>query len=142
MSQSHRRQEREIVVRMEEQFSNTYQHAPEFGDYEEEDKDEDDHRAQRGRARTKLELELGDGLEDVDVKIIQERNREVQMLDEELEGVVELFQEVNVMVDDQGQKLDAADERVAMTETTVRDAETELNKFYRCCWCCCLKVVK
>jgi hypothetical protein len=36
----------------------------------------------RGRARTKLALELGDGMEDADVKIINERNREVQKLDE------------------------------------------------------------
>ena len=128
--------EREILVRMEEEFSNTYQHAPELGDYEEEDYDEPE---QRGRTRTKLQLELADGLEDVDCKIIQERNREVQMLDQEMEEVVDLFQEVNSMVSDQGEKLDQADERVAMTEKTVHETEAELSKFYRCCWCCCVK---
>jgi hypothetical protein len=32
MAQEHRRQEREILVQMEEQFTSTYNHRPEFGD--------------------------------------------------------------------------------------------------------------
>ena len=35
------------------------------------------------------------------------------------------------MVEEQGEKLDQADERVAMSETTVRQTEDELAQFYR-----------
>ncbi len=134
MAQEHRRQEREILVQMEEQFTSTYNHKPEFDDdYEEEEQ------GSRGRARTKLALELGDGMEDADVKIINERNREVQKLDEDLSNVVELFQEVNQMVEEQGEKLDVADQRLEMSEQTVKEVEKELSTFYRCCWCCCVK---
>lgn len=79
MAQEHRRQEREILVQMEEQFTSTYNHKPTFDDYEEEEQEQNE---PRGRARTKLALELGDGMEDADVKIINERNAEVRKLDE------------------------------------------------------------
>jgi t-SNARE complex subunit (syntaxin) len=112
MSQDHRRQEREILVQMEEQYSSTYNRAPDLGgSYQEEEET-----VGRGRTRTKLALELADGMEDADAKIIQERNREVQMLDNELGEVVDLFNEVNGMVEEQGTKLDEADTRLEMSE--------------------------
>ncbi len=67
MSQEHRRQEREMLVQMEEQFSATYNHAPQLGGSYEEDEEQDG--ATRGRTRTRLALELGDGMEDADVKV-------------------------------------------------------------------------
>jgi t-SNARE complex subunit (syntaxin) len=116
MSQDHRRQEREMLVQMEEQYSSTYNRAPDLGGSYQEDENEEG--VGRGRTRTKLALELADGMEDADAKIIQERNREVQMLDNELGEVVDLFNEVNDMVEEQGTKLDEADTRLEMSEVS------------------------
>lgn len=60
-------------------------------------------------------------------------------MNKDLSNVVELFQEVNEMVEEQGVKLDEADTRLEMGEKTVKEVEKELSLFYRCCWCCCVK---
>ena len=140
LAEEHKRTERELLVQLEEQYAQSYGHAPQYqGEYEEPQFDEEEFE-QRTRTRTKLQLDLCDGMDDADLKIIEERNYEVQRLDHELDEVVDLFREVNDMTDVQGERLEMADETTVKSQEKVKETEEELGRFYRCCGglCCCV----
>ena len=68
--------------------------------------------------------------EDIDIKIIEERNREIKTLSEELTHVSEIFQELAKLLNFQGEQVDTIGEQIEhvsenITEGTVALENTE-----------------
>lgn len=55
------------------------------------------------RKQTQYELD-SQQLDDVDLAIIQDRNRDLQQLDQDMEQLADVFQDVNRMVGQQGEE--------------------------------------
>ena len=58
-------------------------------------------------------------MDDVDLAIIADRNRDLQALDEDMSQLADVFQDVNRMVGDQGQQIDQAAGNVEVAESNV-----------------------
>lgn len=95
-----------------------------------------------------------EGMDDVDAQIIADRNRDIQQLDRDMEDLAEVYQvallfffyfflsvfvlwwvsvsqaimqEVNMMVNQQGEQLDMASDNVMTAETNVSQAREHLQ---------------
>ncbi len=73
-----------------------------------------------GRAQTQMQVDMdSQQMDDVDLAIIADRNRDLQALDEDMSQLADVFQDVNRMVGDQGQQIDQAAGNVEVAESNV-----------------------
>jgi len=112
VSQEHRRKEREIVVAMEERYSQKYGAPPDLSAYGGESYGGGGSRmSSKQRAQTQIDID-SQQMDEVDLAIIQDRNRDLQALDNDMEQLAEVFQDVNRMVGVQGEQIDHAADQV------------------------------
>ena len=69
--------------------------------------------------------------EDIDVKIIKEKNLEIKSLEEDLNIISQIFQDLSEMVEIQGEKIDYSEKNIENTEknveVSVNSLENSLN---------------
>jgi len=127
VSQEHRRKEREIVVAMEERYSQKYGAPPDLSAYGGESYSGGSRLSSKQRAQTQIEMD-SQQMDEVDLAIIQDRNRDLQALDNDMEQLAEVFQDVNRMVGVQGEQIDQAADNVEVSESNSAAASQSLKK--------------
>ena len=119
VAQEHRRKEREIVVNLEERYSQKYGSPPDLSGMG----------GSSYAAPGQLQVDMdSQQLDDVDLAIIQDRNRDMQQLDRDMEQLAEVYQDVNRMVNVQGEQIDYSAGQVEVAENNSAQASQSLKK--------------
>jgi hypothetical protein len=69
--------------------------------------------------------------EDIDVKIVEERNYEIKTLSEDLIHISEIFQELATLLNFQGEKVDAIGEQIEHISENISEGTTFLENTER-----------
>lgn len=105
MAGDQRRVEKENLVQLEQRYSAKYGGPPDLSAYESG--------SYQPRKQTQLNVQLGEEqLDEVDIAIINDRNKDMQVLEKDMEELAEVFQDVNAMVAEQGVQIDTAADNV------------------------------
>ena len=89
-------------------------------------------------------------IDDVDQEILKERNNELSRIEKDMNEITDMFSDINIMLNQQGEDLDKVDTEIEQAHDQVKQGSKDVKKaqYYdckrRCCciWCCiscCIK---